>query len=557
MKKKCPLCNKLIEVTDKQNSSVVEFKCPKCDGSLLLFTEYTSRVEGMDYVRVKCPSCEKYFLHEISRNYSKRFQSFAHFHQNCPMCEAPVVISGIMCNDGQGSIFDADIDTFASFSSAYYVIAAKPPFNCTSRRKLSTVWEAKAELKKLLSLPDDSVLQKIKRHDDYKTVSEAVQSYIVSRPEDAEKFLPTDFSVIYSSDNLLTKKEKRGGFLRLLELLISITDSVKDVCGKAAITDSVIHDLDTIPSEVPYKWSKNLRDCQSSPGYNIFDPFYQTPVFMDFGNLVGFQAERHLYKPYNEPEIIKTFKEDTWYMDYGCVHPVKIIDYATKNTVRPNAIIEVLTNAGIPIFELEKETIDWHDYENQFSSLKLTEDALGFPAGRSIRQALGNESSVWRNTRKAVLKKQKYTCQICGYHTEEIKYLHAHEVWAEGPEPDVLCLTDIQLLCNRCHDCKHIGQFLMRNPTNSEPYDRMIMHMAKVNACSPKVIYAYHKYRMEQMQKRREKEMIVRSTQYHQGEHTPPVVTCQTIRYIINSNVINRAELLTALEKKGLVYHNK
>ena len=490
MKKKCPLCNKLIEVSDKQKSSIVEIKCPKCDGNLVLFSEYTLRIEGMNHARVKCPFCEKYFLHEISRNYSKRHQSFAHFHQNCPICDNPVVISGILCNDGQGSIFDADIDTFATFSSVYYIIAAKTPFNCISKEQFSTARAAKAELKKLLALPDDSILQRIKRHDDYKIVSEAIRSYIVSTPEDVEKLLPTGFSIIYSSDNLLAKKEKLGEFLCLLETLISITNLVKDVCGKAALTDSVIHDLDTIPSEIPYKWSKALRDCQSSPGYNLFDPFYQAPIFMDFGNLTGFRAERLLYRPHNEVEIIKTFKEDTWYKDFGCVHPVKIIGYATKNTVNSDIVVDVLNNAGIPIFELEKETINWHDYENQFGDLKLKEDALGFPAGRSIRQALGNESSAWKSTRKAMLEKQKYTCQICGYHTEETKYLHAHEVWAEGPESHVLCLADVQLLCNRCHDCKHIGQFLMRTPTDPEPYDRMIMHMAKVNNCSPKVIYA-------------------------------------------------------------------
>lgn len=554
MKKKCPLCNKLINVECHQASSIAEMKCPKCEGELLVFNDYTVRLEGKNHIRVKCLSCGKFFLHQISRNFSKRHQSFSHFHQTCPLCKTPVVVSGVLSNDGQGSITNAYIDTFSAFPSAQYIIAAKFPFNRISRGEFSTVKTAKAELKKLLALPDDSVLRKVKRHSDYKAVAESIHSYIVSRPEDAKKLVPEDFSIIFVSDNLLAKKELRGEFLRLLETLVSLTNSVKDVCGKAAITNSVINDLGNIPSEIPHKWSEDLRGCQSLPGYNMFNPLYEAAVFMDFENLSGFRAERHLYKPYNEAEIIQTFKEDLWYTDFGCVHPVRIIDYATKNMVNPDAVIDVLKNAKIPIFELEKESIDWHDYENQFHALKLKEDALGFPAGRSIRQALGNESPAWKNTRKAMLEKQNCTCQICGYHTEETKYLHAHEVWADGPEQGVLCLMDIQLLCNYCHDCKHIGQFLQRNPTNPEPYDRMIMHMAKVNNCLPEVIYAYHKYRIEQIQKHREEETQARLARHRQGENTPSV---STVQYIINANVTNRAELLTALEKKELIYHDK
>lgn len=546
-----------MEINDKQQSSITEIKCSKCDRNLLLFSTHTARLEGVNHIRVKCPSCEKYFLHEISRNYSKRFESFFHFHQSCPECETPVAISGILCNDGQGSVFDADIDTFAVFSSAYYVIAAKAPFHRMTRKQFATAPTAKAELTKLLNLPNENVLSKMKRYADYKTVSNSIRSYIVNAPEEAEKFLPTGFSIVYASCNLLAKTEKRGSFLRLLETLVALTNSVKDVCGKAAITDSVIGDLGNIPSEIPHKWSESLKTCQSFPGYNIFSSFYQAPIFMDFGNLAGFHAQRHLYSPHNEIEIIQTFKEDPWYMDFGCIHPVKIIEYATQNTVNPDVVIDVLKNAGVPIFELEKESIDWHDYENQFHTLKLKEDALGFPSGRSIRQALGNDSLAWKNTRKAALEREKYTCQICGYHTKETKYLHAHEVWEDGPEPDVLCLADIQLLCNRCHDCHHIGQLQMRTPMSTEPYDKLIMHMAKVNSCTPEVVYAYHKYRMEQIQKQHSEEIQTRVERFRNAEHIATVSEERTIRYVISCNVINREELLVALEKKGLVYNAK
>ena len=557
MKKKCPLCNKLIEVDDKPKSSIVEIKCPKCDGNLVLFSKHKIRIEGKNHIRVKCSSCEKFFLHEISRDFSNSFQILSHLHQNCPMCSTPIVIKGILQNNGQESFLYADIDTFAVFPSAYYVIAVKQPFNRISRKQFPNISAAKLELKKLLDLPDDTILREMKRHDDYKTVSESIHSYIVSNLEEAEKILPTDFSVMYASCNLLAKTEKRGSFLCLIETLISLTNLVKDVCGKAAITDSVIRDLDKIPSEIPYKWKDDLRTWQSFPPYNIFSSFYNAPVFMDFGNLSGFHAQRHLYRPCNETDITQNFKDDLWYIDFGCIHPVKIIDYATRNMVKPDEVLNVLKNVGIPIFELEKENIDWHNYEDQFLALKLKEDALGFPAGRSIRHALGDESLAWKNTRKAILEKENYTCQICGYHTKETKYLHAHEVWETGPEPDVLRLTDIQLLCNRCHDCHHIGQFEMRNPMSTEPYDKLIMHMAKVNRCAPEVVYAYHKYRMDQLQKKRSEELQTRTERFRNAEHIVAVSESRTVRYVINHNVINREELLVALEKKGLAYNAK
>lgn len=558
MKKKCPLCNKFIEVEDKPKSFITEMKCPKCDGELVVFTEssedddyYRIRVEGKNYIRVKCPACKKFFIHEIQRDFSDNVQSFDHFHQNCPLCNTSILIHGLIINDTNGtirSIADAYIDTFAEFPSAHYIIAAKAPFNKVSNIQNSSSREAKNLLKSLLRLPDDRILSKRKRYDDYKLVSKNICSYIVSNPKDIEQFIPKDFSIIFASDNLLFTKEKKGDFFRLLKVLISMTNSVKDVCGKASITNSVINDLNNIPSEIPHKWVKDLETCQCFPGYNLFDPFYNAPIFIDFRKLNGFNAERHLYKVHNKTDIIQTFTKDPWYLDFGCIHPVNIINYAIKNIVNPDSVIDILTNAKIPIFELDKKNIDWHNYEHQFNTLKLKEDALDFAAGRSIRQALGNKSSVWINTRKIILEKQNYTCQICGYHTEEGKYLHAHEVWEKGPAQNVLCLVDIQLLCNRCHDCKHIGQFLMRKPTNLEHYDKMIMHMAKVNNCSPALIYAYHKYRIEQISKRQ-------ITKFKSQKNNFSVSTKQTVQYIINDNVVNKTELLVALEDNGLLYH--
>ena len=102
------------------------------------------------------------------------------------------------------------------------------------------------------------------------------------------------------------------------------------------------------------------------------------------------------------------------------------------------------------------------------------------PALRHI--ALG----AWPGIRKSLLKERGPICEICGFVAEEPRYIDAHEVF-EYLDDGAIRLARIQLLCKRCHDCKHFDQLLsmekagVREAGRSE---KVIKHFCHVNGCS-------------------------------------------------------------------------
>ena len=316
MKKKCPLCNKMILLEEEITEEYVttEFYCPNCAGELLLFSRPYKpylRLEARNTILLKCPVCGKKTPHDISK-YRTNGDTilFRDFHICCSHCETIMYVDGLSSNginnSFKGIMFDEKIDAFAEFTDVYYVIAVKDLFLQRKMGRISSIEEASKSLKKLLVLPKhDYQLACVKRHDDYSLVSECVRTYLVDDLESVKEYLPEGFEVVYTSGNLLARKEIPGDLLSLMKLIVSMTEMIKDICGKAAITTAVVRDLDTVPSEIPSKWSQFFKQCQSTTGYSIIEPLYKEQVFLDLRNPTTFKAERHLWKKYSQELILK------------------------------------------------------------------------------------------------------------------------------------------------------------------------------------------------------------------------------------------------------------
>jgi len=78
----------------------------------------------------------------------------------------------------------------------------------------------------------------------------------------------------------------------------------------------------------------------------------------------------------------------------------------------------------------------------------------------------------WDVVRRAVYRKERYRCQVCGREG----LLHCHEVWHYAEETGRQWLAGLQALCSDCHGVKHIT--IARNPALSA---RLLGHFAAVN----------------------------------------------------------------------------
>ncbi len=64
------------------------------------------------------------------------------------------------------------------------------------------------------------------------------------------------------------------------------------------------------------------------------------------------------------------------------------------------------------------------------------------------------QSTEWKNIRKAVLTRDNFTCQYCGYTTENTRQLHVHHV--DGV-PQNNHFSNLEMICNYCHQIPHSG----------------------------------------------------------------------------------------------------
>jgi hypothetical protein len=92
----------------------------------------------------------------------------------------------------------------------------------------------------------------------------------------------------------------------------------------------------------------------------------------------------------------------------------------------------------------------------------------------------------WPRIRKTLLKERGPICEICGFAAEEPRYIDAHEVF-EYLDDGTILLAGIQLLCKRCHDCKHFDQLLSMEKAGIREAGRaetVIEHFCRLNGCS-------------------------------------------------------------------------
>lgn len=93
--------------------------------------------------------------------------------------------------------------------------------------------------------------------------------------------------------------------------------------------------------------------------------------------------------------------------------------------------------------------------------------------GNNLRSKLSN--TEWEEIRKRVIRKAGHKCEICGFEGDE-SVLHCHEKWSFNEDKLVQKLENLQSLCPRCHNVKHIGR-----STTIRKDPEVIKHFKEIN----------------------------------------------------------------------------
>lgn len=99
--------------------------------------------------------------------------------------------------------------------------------------------------------------------------------------------------------------------------------------------------------------------------------------------------------------------------------------------------------------------------------------------GKTLAKRL--PSRVWYAIKRSIMKTRGEKCEFCGH---EGRKLMLHEAYAYDDKQLVQKLTDLKLICQDCHDVKHIGRSMQVYDNERILYLRE--HFCKVNQCGIK-----------------------------------------------------------------------
>lgn len=248
--------------------------------------------------------------------------------------------------------------------------------------------------------------------------------------------------------------------------------------------------------------------------------------------------------------FLNWLKENPSFQRYGIVHENWIEDYCERENYKYDELYNALENQNLIIFwPRNMNEIDVDLYKEEFAGLKLKENYA--TEGVASLAGMLAKRKEWKNTREKLLDVRQCACEICGFQTEETRILHAHEEWEIQNE--VAILKDIKLICNRCHACMHRNQFILYRVEDGASMlvdgipraDYIAMHLMWVNKVKAEVVYAYRK---KMLKENREREL-----EYEQKRLVENADVEKKIKYEVSEKVINREELVMALEEKGLL----
>lgn len=200
--------------------------------------------------------------------------------------------------------------------------------------------------------------------------------------------------------------------------------------------------------------------------------------------------------------IVEQFVDNnSIYKTYNMIHPYSVYDFCEKNHYDEEVVFDIIDSMNIDVFSpVDMRELDVHKYENEFSKLKLKEDAMASAGGASLSGLMGR-TKAWKNLRETMLNEKNFTCEICGYKVsaENSKSLHIHEEWEQ--KGDIVTLKKVSLICSRCHACKHVNNFVVFRVMDGESelvegiprIDLITIHLMRVNGVEKEVIYAYRK----------------------------------------------------------------
>jgi hypothetical protein len=157
--------------------------------------------------------------------------------------------------------------------------------------------------------------------------------------------------------------------------------------------------------------------------------------------------------------------------------------------------------------------------------------------------------TLWKKIRNQVLDDNNKTCCTCGYtpiEDSELKELHVHEIeeYTDITTGELICtLKGLDLICEKCHSFHHWGRTL--GVLSKEQQNDLIKHFIFVNQCT----FEEFQEHLKTVGKEK-KETFIKFLK--ETKNLPELRKVRTVRFIIDSEIPYKVEVITQLKKKGL-----
>jgi hypothetical protein len=252
-------------------------------------------------------------------------------------------------------------------------------------------------------------------------------------------------------------------------------------------------------------------------------------------------------------ELIEYIKQQYFVAeDFGVIHENDIKTLAEQFNVKELYIKRKLKAIGCEIYKIKPAEIkDVTPYLDQFSDFKLNMGGRKPKYAQGITIAKTITKALWNSIREEFLTQSNNTCSICGYHTDETKYLHLHEDWEYDEDNFILRLKGISLICNHCHDCQHSDHAVLRKKgEEKETVDRLGMHFMRVNRCSQATYKAYRKWHRSFFDSEMLKLMNLEVEERNKEFARQRFLKEQNWRFFLYNELPYRDEVIKQLKKK-------
>ncbi len=134
--------------------------------------------------------------------------------------------------------------------------------------------------------------------------------------------------------------------------------------------------------------------------------------------------------------------------------------------------------------------------QQKYNDLKISIESVPANCKDAARDHLSKKE--WEKIRRNELLRADFKCEICGQIDHK---LECHETWDYNEESGNQTLTDLLMLCDSCHNVKHLWQTWIKG--NSESFLYAVDNFEKINNLSHDSAILFIEYSIQLLYQRK------------------------------------------------------